>query len=107
MILKETLQKIIQSQKEELFIESEMTERTLKNSVDINSSHAVIISGIRRCGKSILLKQIINNVGSYNYFNFEDVRAVNFEVSDLVRLDEVFKEENHKTENYFLTKFKT
>lgn len=56
--------------------------------------HAVVISGIRRCGKSTLLNQAINNFykqGVY-YLNFEDERLVDFEVADFNSLYEVFLE---------------
>ena len=60
----------------------------------ISLPHAVVISGIRRCGKSTLLNQIINNFypkGVY-YLNFEDERLVDFEVADFNSLYEVFLE---------------
>ena len=43
--------------------------------------HAVVISGIRRTGKSTLLAQIIHKYYPEKayYFNFEDERLVNFE----------------------------
>jgi hypothetical protein len=56
--------------------------------------HAVVISGLRRCGKSTLLNQIIKNLyqeGVY-YFNFEDERLVDFNVEDFNYLYEVFLE---------------
>ena len=56
--------------------------------------HAVVISGIRRCGKSTLLNQIINNFypeGVY-YLNFEDERLIDFGVTDFNNLYEVFLE---------------
>lgn len=40
--------------------------------------HTVVVSGVRRCGKSTLLNQVINNSykkGVY-YLNFEDERLV-------------------------------
>jgi len=60
----------------------------------ITLPHAVVISGIRRCGKSTLLNQIINNFypeGVY-YLNFEDERLIDFEVADFNNLYEVFLE---------------
>lgn len=56
--------------------------------------HAVIISGIRRCGKSTLLNQAINNFykQSVYYLNFEDERLIDFEVADFNSLYEVFLE---------------
>lgn len=56
--------------------------------------HTVVISGIRRCGKSTLLNQIIDSFykkGVY-YLNFEDERLVDFEVVDFNGLYEVFLE---------------
>jgi len=56
--------------------------------------HAVVVSGVRRCGKSTLLDQVIGHLygkGIY-YLNFEDERLVNFGVEDFNRLYEVFLE---------------
>lgn len=63
-------------------------------SKQISLPHAVVISGIRRSGKSTLLNQIINNFyekGVY-YLNFEDERLVDFEVADFNSLYETFLE---------------
>ncbi|MBF0493815.1 MAG: ATP-binding protein [Candidatus Omnitrophica bacterium] len=56
--------------------------------------HAVIVSGVRRSGKSTLLNQIIMDLykGGVYYFNFEDERLVDFGVEDFNRLYEVFLE---------------
>ncbi len=59
-----------------------------------NLPHAVVVSGVRRCGKSTLLNQIINELyknGVY-YFNFEDERLVDFNAEDFNHLYEVFLE---------------
>ena len=56
--------------------------------------HAVVVSGVRRCGKSTLLDQVIGRLyrkGVY-YLNFEDERLVDFGVEDFNRLYEVFLE---------------
>lgn len=71
-------------------------ERTALDIVSKHASlpHAVVISGIRRCGKSTLLNQIVNkfyNNGVY-YFNFEDERLVDFSVDDFNNLYEAFLE---------------
>jgi predicted AAA+ superfamily ATPase len=56
--------------------------------------HAVVVSGVRRCGKSTLMNQVINR--SYKkgvcYFSFEDERLVDFKVEDFNNLYEIFLE---------------
>jgi uncharacterized protein len=59
------------------------------------------LSGIRRCGKSTLLKQLMRGTKNFYYFNFEDPRAMDFEASDFQKLDEVFNEECGKSNFYF------
>ena len=56
--------------------------------------HVVVVSGVRRCGKSTLLDQVISNLYSEGvyYLNFEDERLVTFGVDDFNRLYEVFLE---------------
>ena len=56
--------------------------------------HAVVVSGVRRSGKSTLLNQIIISFykkGVY-YLNFEDERLVDFNVEDFNHLYEMFLE---------------
>lgn len=70
----------------------------------ITLPHAVVISGIRRCGKSTLLNQIISSFyskGAY-YLNFEDERLVNFEADDFNSLYEVFLELYGERKVFFL-----
>jgi uncharacterized protein len=56
-------------------------------------SHALIVSGIRRCGKSTLLLQILREKYKQAlYLNFEDPRLYDFERNDFPRLDEVIEE---------------
>ncbi|WP_462281981.1 ATP-binding protein [Salinivirga cyanobacteriivorans] len=66
--------------------------------IDIPSStkKILIISGIRRCGKSTLIrKRYFNDNDSY-YINFEDPRLINFELSDFTRLEALYFENNKK-----------
>lgn len=56
--------------------------------------HTVVVSGVRRCGKSTLLNQVIGDLykeGVY-YLNFEDERLIDFSVEDFNDLYEVFLE---------------
>ena len=50
-----------------------------------NSPHAVIVSGLRRAGKSTLLAQMAHRLGeeTFYYLNFEDDRLLNFQADDI------------------------
>lgn len=51
-----------------------------------------VISGIRRCGKSTLLRQISKNLPAFCYLNFEDERMLDFSYRDFNSMHEVFLE---------------
>ncbi len=56
-------------------------------------THALVFSGIRRCGKSVLLHQFIRNeIEEVFYFNFADIRLYEFISGDFSLLDEIVKE---------------
>ncbi len=57
----------------------------------IKNDSVIIISGIRRCGKSTLLSQIRKKHPGY-YLNFDDERLINFKVEDFKALEELFIE---------------
>lgn len=60
-----------------------------------NTPFPVVISGLRRAGKSTLLSQIAHKFYSkdgYFYVNFEDERFINFNVSDFTKLYELLIE---------------
>jgi len=101
MILKETLRAVAHSQKTELSLFEYGIEREKLKEININVPFALILSGIRRCGKSTLLRQITKKVRNFYYFNFEDPRAASFEVQDFQKLNEVFHEEFGEAEYYF------
>ena len=58
------------------------------------TSHALIVSGIRRCGKSTLLQQLNKTYNKRSiYLNFEDPRLAGFDMSDFNRLHEIVVKE--------------
>ena len=59
-----------------------------------NVPHAVIVSGLRRVGKSTLLAQMAHKLGSdqFYYVNFEDDRFLGFEANDANDLYQVLLE---------------
>jgi predicted AAA+ superfamily ATPase len=63
-------------------------ERDILSSLPDIQSHALIISGIRRCGKSTLLHQFVKKTGrDYLYFIFDDLRLYDFSEADYQLLD--------------------
>jgi len=73
--------------------EEEIVEReVLSKLVELTKNPFVIIlSGIRRCGKSTLLNQLKKDNAGY-YLNFDDDRLVNFHLNDFQKLYELFSE---------------
>ncbi len=73
--------------------------RDLMQSIDLNhKSHALIISGIRRCGKSTLLGQLIDEhqLNAF-YINFDTPKLYNFELRDFELLDNLIDSTGNDT----------
>lgn len=95
MISKSVLGTIIRDQSREFGTPENPVQRSVfKHAVGYGSSAAFIIKGVRRCGKSTMLKQILEAKfkGSYHYFNFDDDRIINFKAEDFQALMEVLTE---------------
>ncbi len=61
------------------------------------TSHALIISGIRRCGKSTLLHQLINSINEkYLFLNFDTPKLYNFDLNDFTLVDSIISESKSK-----------
>lgn len=92
MLTKLIIEQVIASQKERL----DYIDTGLKREIPDFSSlttHALIISGIRRCGKSTLLQQINKTFNEKTlYLNFEDPRLAGFDIGDFNRLQELISE---------------
>ncbi|MCF6271203.1 MAG: ATP-binding protein [Melioribacteraceae bacterium] len=67
----------------------------------INSPKITVITGIRRCGKSTLLRQISKQYKEYNYINFEDERLLEFTYKDFNILLEAFFELQPEATTFF------
>ena len=85
-ISSDLLKRMILDQREDLRFPKIYIQRTVQNSLDRLSKNKeiIVLSGIRRCGKSVLLEHVRRmheNENDY-YFNFEDERLVNFGTED-------------------------
>jgi len=94
------LQEIIDSQQQRLKRIGSGMLRSIPIS-PVTTTHALIISGIRRCGKSTLLRQLMQR-DSTNivYLNFEDPRLATFDFSDFERLGKYA--ENSRINHFYL-----
>lgn len=87
MILKTALEEVTTSQKEIILNSEYGVPREKLDEIKIEAGFGAIISGIRRAGKTTLLRQLIETENDFRYINFEDVRLHDFEVGDFNKLD--------------------
>ncbi len=100
MLSKIVIEQVINSQLERLQSMDMGLERKISGYEQL-SSHAFIVTGIRRCGKSTLLQQISRSVNGLSiYLNFEDPRLAGFDLGDFNRLHEIAQQ--NKIDIYFL-----
>ena len=89
--MKELLKSVIFDQ-QSLGWEEDFVKRTFPLEL-LESGEIIVISGVRRCGKSTLLHQIRAAHDEHDYYlNFDDERLVSFKVSDFQLLYETFIE---------------
>ncbi len=91
-MLKEVLKSILLSQQAWLTEEDREIQREQLLDFASLSPFGYILTGVRRSGKSTLMKQIMRHHGSVNYFNFEDSRTAGFELDDFLKVEELFLE---------------
>ena len=92
MVLKSEIEKAFKLQQTNLnwVVANNINQRSYFSKIQFKNSHIEVISGIRRCGKSTLMKQIMLKYKKDSiFFNFEDPRVHDFDISDFQKLDEV------------------
>ena len=86
MIDKRILETILSDQSEELEMKQSIRfcRRKEEDLVDLESTQAQVVIGVRRSGKSTLCYNILHRAGvKYAYVNFDDERLVNLKREDL------------------------
>lgn len=76
-------------------------DRTDIHGISSGSLQARIVTGVRRCGKSTLLKQWMRQVPGFYFMTFEDLRLTAFEPGDFQKALEVFREEFEDQDFFF------
>ena len=90
-----------------MMLKNELKRIIIKQQLDLNkdlgikrdfnlkliSKFCTIISGVRRGGKSTLVRQFLKNKTPIYYTYFEDINLAEFELKDFIKLEEIFKEE--------------
>ena len=100
MILKDRFVEIIEHQREQLYLKHGGTERLIRpDLMTIGQEFIKVITGIRRCGKSTLMLQILSQTDNSIFINFEDPRLSTFERNDFSRLDDIILK--METQNLF------
>jgi uncharacterized protein len=89
MILASAISQVIETQKLNLEKKDSGLKRDALATLPDLTAFALIVSGIRRCGKSTLLYQLLQQkYPNALYLNFEDPRLYEFDIADFHRLDE-------------------
>ncbi len=93
MILKSVISEVSKVQNSAVKNRNTGLKRVLFGQLPELNSLALIVSGIRRCGKSTLFMQLLNEkyLEAF-YFNFEHPRLYDFDKNDFLKLDEIINE---------------
>jgi uncharacterized protein len=96
MILQSEIEASVLEQKQSLLNVDVGLSRGVLLKIQLLPDYVTIITGIRRCGKSTLMHQLMEGLdGEFAYFNFEDPRVFGFDVNDFVKLENVFGDQQY------------
>ncbi len=101
MLLKSEIRQAIETQKQQLT--GQTYPRQMLEKIKILPNFALVVSGIRRSGKSTLLAQLIEKQqqNSYLFLNFDTPKLFDFEFGDFALLDEIIAENKKIKTLYF------
>lgn len=102
MITTLQLEELVLSQKEAFLARDPGIPRETAAGQFMKTDAIVVISGIRRCGKSTLLRQISGQYREFLYINFDDDRLMDFSLADFPSLMLVFEKTSPGTKVLFI-----
>ncbi|MDD1690497.1 MAG: ATP-binding protein [Methanoregula sp.] len=102
MIPASQLEELVLSQKESFLSRNPGTPREIAAERFLKTGQIVVITGIRRCGKSTLMRQLSEQYSDFLYINFDDDRLMDFTVKDFPDLMLVFEKTTPGTKVLFI-----
>lgn len=97
---KMTLRQLIIEQRKIFEKDIKIINRNFSKNI-ISSPKIIVITGVRRCGKSTLLRQLSKHYKNYSYINFEDERLLDFTYRDFNNLLEIFLSFGPESKTFF------
>ncbi len=95
-MLRFELEQILADQKQYFETGARIIGRTLAGSMHLEVPKAVIVSGIRRSGKSTLLKDLLREKRDVvGYVHFDDPRLNEFKLADFYTLEDIWKDKSY------------
>ncbi|MHA7130269.1 ATP-binding protein [Algoriphagus namhaensis] len=86
MIQIDLLARVMEEQNEN-FLQKQLIAREM--TLPLQTNQILVVSGVRRCGKSILIRQSLPTDQPGLYLNLEDPRLVDFESADFPKLEQL------------------
>jgi uncharacterized protein len=107
MLNKDHVKSLVKEQREKILNRSFGIEREAMSEITdkLKLPHTIVITGIRRCGKSTFLSQIIKKHFSetnFYYINFDDERWVGFQAKDFNMIYESLLEVFGEAKTFFI-----
>ncbi len=98
MIQEQIIRQTIDIQQSNNLLKNDIIPRDYFNEYRITDNFALIIAGVRRCGKSTVLIYWQNLLNKTNilYLNFDNSKLFDFEISDFRLLDKIINEHGTK-----------
>ena len=92
MILRNTLIEVLRDQRPPVPVGPEIARSVTRRLPTGNTQHALVLTGVRRCGKSVLQAQLLRTHPGALYVNVEDTRLYGMGPEDFPALQEVIQE---------------